>query len=594
MDDASVKRVLSSGKMVAPHGQMMSAFARPQSLGPFLDRSGLSQSPYYANVGMPIESESPHQLTRGKFVHRKSQDGLNPLRTYSLGTSPPSMQTRSQPIGTRQSSSNRSLKMNQKSTSPSRESLVSRSRKHSHHRNKRILNPFKQKDEEEVLAERSHNRRRWSHVFPLGEIEFKRNAGPNWKSLCQPAILPLTIDYLPTPQELADMTFSHWNKLLGGMEHSHYTSYSDLLMEMVRQRLIQDFQLVPPAVVHESRSRKEVQTGTPEQRLASLGPRQGAGEKTFLPGGNKGPEKQDDGVIEHVLSMGYIVHVLKFDPTSENPIISVIQYNSRNSQQELSAAFDYKYFSYSASTQVRRHCAHSSRSLSKATMLTCFLVCLQSFERAVQVFKKYGNQYLWSRSDALVCDGESTLTSEDMRFRRIMFALVPPSFDDKTAENEYIERFRKLEEYLRKLGETSEDSDNERLEIQVVSSDDEGQDPSEELTYAKRRRLGTTELMKRFTIHLKKGKRDPYEWMELAVQPKFNTKRTYRIIFNWLVASSSKVDSQVQLLQRRCTQYGLQIFVFPQRSITSNIFLNPVSQTISLSNVLASSVRLTT
>jgi hypothetical protein len=212
----------------------------------------------------------------------------------------------------------------------------------------------------------------------LGEIEFKRNAGPNWKSLCQPAILPLTIDYLPKPQELADMTFSHWNKLLGGMEHSHYTSYGDLLMEMVRQRLIQEFQLVPPAVVHESRRRSEAQTGAPEQRLASLGPRQAAGEKTFLSKGSEGrPEKQDDGVIEHVLSMGYIVHVLKFDPTSENPTISVIQYNSRNSQQELSAAFDYKYFSYSASTQVRRHGTYClGRCLKEIRSLACSLVCM--------------------------------------------------------------------------------------------------------------------------------------------------------------------------------------------------------------------------
>lgn len=51
-----------------------------------------------------------------------------------------------------------------------------------------VLNPFRQEDEEEVLAKRTHNRRRWSHVFPLGEDEFKRHAGPNWKSLCQPAI----------------------------------------------------------------------------------------------------------------------------------------------------------------------------------------------------------------------------------------------------------------------------------------------------------------------------------------------------------------------------------------------------------------------
>ena len=59
------------------------------------------------------------------------------------------------------------------------------------YRNRRkrwVLNPFRQEDEDEVLAKRTHNRRRWSHVFPLGEDEFKRHAGPNWKSLCQPAI----------------------------------------------------------------------------------------------------------------------------------------------------------------------------------------------------------------------------------------------------------------------------------------------------------------------------------------------------------------------------------------------------------------------
>ena len=57
-----------------------------------------------------------------------------------------------------------------------------------HRRKPWVLNPFRQEDEDEVLAKRTHNRRRWSHVFPLGEDEFKRHAGPNWKSLCQPAI----------------------------------------------------------------------------------------------------------------------------------------------------------------------------------------------------------------------------------------------------------------------------------------------------------------------------------------------------------------------------------------------------------------------
>jgi hypothetical protein len=37
-------------------------------------------------------------------------------------------------------------------------------------REKQAFNPFRQSDEDEVLAKRSHNRRRWSHVFPAGEV----------------------------------------------------------------------------------------------------------------------------------------------------------------------------------------------------------------------------------------------------------------------------------------------------------------------------------------------------------------------------------------------------------------------------------------
>lgn len=78
-----------------------------------------------------------------------------------------------------------------------------------------VLNPFKQEDEDEVLAKRNHNSRRWSHVFPQGEIEFKRHAGPNFKSVSKCGIfynipfrycllahshsLPLTFSYCCYP-----------------------------------------------------------------------------------------------------------------------------------------------------------------------------------------------------------------------------------------------------------------------------------------------------------------------------------------------------------------------------------------------------------
>jgi hypothetical protein len=139
---------------------------------------------------------------------------------------------------------------------------TSSNKQHLGSRRKKAFNPFRQRDEDEVLAIRSHNRRRWSHVFPVGEIEFKRHAGPIWKSLTAPAILPLSVDYFPSPQELRDentFQFSPYTVTLGGLDKKYYSTHAELLMEMVRQRLTQDFQLVTPAALKDSESRPDSQ-----------------------------------------------------------------------------------------------------------------------------------------------------------------------------------------------------------------------------------------------------------------------------------------------------------------------------------------------
>ena len=198
-------------------------------------------------------------------------------------------------------------------------------------RRKKAFNPFRQSDEDEVLAERSHNRRRWSHVFPAGEIEFKRHSGPNWNSLSSPAILPLSVDYFPSPQELRDEStfqFSPYTVTLGGLDKKHYSSHAELLMEMVRQRLTQDFQLVTAAAVEESENRAETQRqGKCEEydlfvedslkvpyclsvsvsQYAGRGtgkPSRRSGRNSFVP---KLPTIKHDnsGTIKHYLSMGH-------------------------------------------------------------------------------------------------------------------------------------------------------------------------------------------------------------------------------------------------------------------------------------------------
>ena len=252
-----------------------------------------------------------------------------------------------------------------------------------------------------MLAEKSHNRRRWSHVFPLGEIEFKRHAGPNWKSLSQPAILPLTIDYYPPPQELNSFLIRPWDISLADLDRAQYKSHSELIMEMIRQRLTQDYQVVPQSVVQESRRRAEAAAQLVAQDRA--GNREGASPspatRSFLsrdstslgecihalqlagPGafccspstcpvllgqirllktqsrksrggkdGRQGSERGDGEVIEHNLSMGHTIHVLKYDPNADEKKIIVEQLSRRRSQDH---PFHYKYLLYSPSMKVR-------------------------------------------------------------------------------------------------------------------------------------------------------------------------------------------------------------------------------------------------
>lgn len=48
-------------------------------------------------------------------------------------------------------------------------------------------------------------------------------------------------------------------------------------------------------------------------------------------------------------------------------------------------------------------------------------------------------------------------------------------------------------------------------------------------------------------------------------------------MFNWLVASSTKVETQLQLLQRRFTQFGLNFISFSQTTVSWDLFLHALA-----------------
>lgn len=172
----------------------------------------------------------------------------------------------------------------------------------------------------------------------------------------------------------------------------------------------------------------------------------------------------------------------------------------------------------------------------------------------------------------MICGEEERQLETGMRFRRLTFGLIPEKFVDSKAELEYTAKFQRLLEYLGKLRD--KEASTEPLKVNVNANST----AKTQETDIFKVRSPTEDSMKKFTIQLKKGTRDPFEWIEIAVDSTFSTSSSYRIMFNWLVASSAKVEAQVQLLFRRCTQFGLQLMSFPQTSIERDLFLHVVRE----------------
>jgi len=409
-----------------------------------------------------------------------------------------------------------------------------RSRSRTRRKKARAFNPFRQQDEDEVLAKKSHNRRRWSHVFPLGEIEFKKHAGPNWKSLTIPAILPLSIDYFPPQQEIDhNFTFSIYNVTLSEFENSPFVSFSsnkDVLMEMVRQRLTQDYQLVPISHVNASNYRRETAHG-----LAS---------RNQISSDNECETASQ--LMRQFLSMGHRLQVLTYDPSMD--IIEVTRYDAKSTRvKSESNTFHYNYM--------------------------CFREETQNYKKAFQSFFKYGEPYNWNKVDRIVCGGEDREMREGMRFRRLMFALVPEKTDSAAKEQEYVNKFQRLLEYLNKLRDKGEAESSTPLGVKVVSSADKEDNTSDPVVSSPG--ISSRNSMVRFYVRLRKSKRDTIEWMEVVLDSTFDTSWSYRIMFHWMIASADRVEAQVQLLQRRCTQYGLNLVPFPESSVSRSIYLFP-------------------
>ena len=171
-----------------------------------------------------------------------------------------------------------------------------------------------------------------------------------------------------------------------------------------------------------------------------------------------------------------------------------------------------------------------------------------------------------------MCGEEEPEMIPGMRGRRLMFGLIPPSFKDEESEKSYVSKFMRLLDYLGRLRE--KESSKTDLGVEIRSSS-EAAEPNLETLRAQKR--SPSDQFVRFIARLQRSKRDPIEWLEISIESVFVPSRSYKIVFNWLVASSSKVEGQIQLLHRRCTQFGLQLVPIPHTTTFENLHQHSVS-----------------
>ena len=460
------------------------------------------------SVGKPLASDnfrrtaSPSPITRryaspsseARLARTRQQSGSvdNQLAVFdgARRRASPSPETRTR---TRQHSSSIVQHMGSRSRSSSqslatlRDSSGSSSTKHSATaRRRKAINPFRQQEEDEVLSQKSHNSRRWSHVFPLGEIEFKRKAGPNWKSLAAPAALPLSIDYFPPRREREHkFTFSIYNVTLSEFENKNFSSNKELLLEMVRQRITQDYQFVPSYLIDDS-----------DEEARSL------------------VQEQKEGISSEAmcmyLSLGHRLQVLYYDPTSDT--VEVKTYMAKNAQGSQVGTFRYLYKSYCRETK--------------------------SYVKMVQDFKQVSSPYNWNKVDRIICGDEDREMREGMRFKRLMFVILPDRHSDVETENAYVVKFKKLLDYFEKL--RAKEETKSPLNVKIETSQDKQRKQGRPGYLSAPGIAGNS--MVRFYVPFRKGRREQLEYLEVSIDSTLNTSWSYRIIFNWVSMNAFDVS----------------------------------------------------
>ncbi|CAI5743226.1 unnamed protein product [Hyaloperonospora brassicae] len=423
---------------------------------------------------------------------------------------------------------------------------------------KAIVNPFSYA-KAHGSKRLSSDRQRWSHLFPMSSHGAHRASdstipdavmhdtepmfvGPNWTSLTSPAILPLTTDHFPSPQELRQgyseafytLTLPTTAIQTPTIECvPRYRNHDELLTEMICQRLACDFQLVSSC-----------------------------DSRALLAGGESRSESRQR--VYH-LSMGHRIHQLIYD--AERQTVEVKRFVQREPHDVKAAYTSYTY--------------------------SLWVELTQSFQPHQQLFHRYPQpEDNWNALDNLLC-GYLDDMADTTKCRRVRFAIVPPvcakpSADPLTA---YASSFTKFIAYLQSRVAPSEFGDRESITIKMSSDrPDNAQETERAVPLTESRMLSfkmackmSTSTASSSSPALKKKLEDSRtEWVVMRLEETMDVSRCYHLDVRWLACSGVAADEFVGTIRRRAKQAGLDLRRVPEYSSVSRVQIHPLVASIFL------------
>ncbi|KAJ3412424.1 vacuolar membrane-associated protein iml1 [Chytridiales sp. JEL 0842] len=194
--------------------------------------------------------------------------------------------------------------------------------------------------------------RRWQHLFPNLIIAPTKNEPiTKWKSLTTPACLPLTTDFFPSMEDLAQLYVENTYSVTPADDVNPFQDDSvdelqkveALLVELISQRLSQGFQIIISNVIDGSQKVPMGTIGTLQEEY-SVNPSGSLSAKTKLPGVSA--MTRIPTIAPYFLSLGDHVHRLYFDASGKNVEVKRYMRKSMPFYEQTTVTFSYPPLAY--------------------------------------------------------------------------------------------------------------------------------------------------------------------------------------------------------------------------------------------------------